>query len=183
MAWGEVMTALKLSWETPFRWGASLLAIATVVSGGHDPVGWLAGAARYLWLDGIGDGLDIVDEWLAEHVADFALILPILLTLAVCGAYRGSDTLAEPRASSTFWIILALSTYAASEVVAGWFFLVVGIVIGFVVAHVRGLGGWAWLAGTGINVAFAGIWLPGSLVLWFFFLAPSSTRLSASARS
>ena len=138
---GDLLSAAKLSWETPFRWGASLLAISTVATGFHNPVGGLADAARYLWLHSVADAMEVIDTWLSLHVLDFAVLLALMITLAICGAYRGSATITEPRASSTFWYFFALAAYVPDQVIGGWAFLLVGLVIGFIVAHVRGLGG------------------------------------------
>ena len=170
---GDLLSAAKLSWETPFRWGASLLAISTVATGFHNPVGGLADAARYLWLHNVADVMEVIDTWLSLHVLDFAVLLALMITLAICGAYRGSATIAEPRASSTFWYFFALAAYAPDQVIGGWAFLLVGLVIGFTVAHVRGLGGGAWLGGTLVNLLYAAIWLPAAALLWFILLARS----------
>lgn len=147
--------------------------------GVQQPVAALANTARYVWLHAAADWLDVLNAWLLTHVTDFAVVLPLLITLAVCGAYRGSVTIAEPRASTTFWYLTALATYAPEGVAQGWMLLLAGLVIGFIVAHARGLGGWRWLSGTVVNIAFAAVWVPASLLLWLFVLNTPDPRSSA----
>lgn len=163
----------ELKWDTPFRLVASVLAISTGVgiARGEGSFEILSGFSGWMHADAVATWLASVDHWAAENMhgqthewAGLAVLIGLLF------AYVGTETIAENRAGSAFWVAVAFYAYGWSwSNILVWVVIIIAVMI--FLRHRRRrsellLGPGDWFIGTIISLFVSGAWLPISLLIW-----------------
>lgn len=182
------------NWDTPYRYAASTLAIATLVGmqTASSPLTNLATAASAIRIDSPAAWLLDTDRWLHETLrspdaAALSAIPVLLLALCLLSNVTSTTTVTESRAASTGWVAIATLVYFPSMPIV--FYIVLALVVLTVrlvgtlpQRDMEDFGIWAFL--TLINFCVAAVWLPLSLILWAITAEPrlSTTRSLPVAR-
>lgn len=164
-------TLRDVNWDLPFRYVASMMAIATVagVWSGEGPLANLATATGLFRWDVAERWLRDTDAWALETLPPAAWVFALVLPLCVLVNTTSTDVVAESRASSTVWLAVAALVYCPPQSAAWWITAgVVGVLTRLALAT-RGrrwtdVGTWA--GKSIIDVVAAGVWVPLSVSLW-----------------
>jgi hypothetical protein len=166
---------LKARWDLPYRWLASILAIAAMV-------GWRSGASALATLrdfvstlgaQGASNWFGDADAWTRAHVGSelVGILLVAAIAFGTAACYSDEVVIAESRAAASVWIAIALAAYRPA--LWWWIALVSVAAAGLRIcsnAAKRGGGPTVgeWILGTAVNLGAAALWLPASLGLWAF---------------
>lgn len=161
-----------LNWDTPYRYLASALAMATVVGGqwfNQRPFDALAHVAVFFRAEFVADWLRETDAWATNALPPVGGFFALLLALCVACNVSSWSVVADSRATSTAWLAVAALAYCPPVDWWSWLLLAIAVLAiqlarGDRSRPLSGLGDWAGMSF--VNFVVAAAWLPLSAILW-----------------
>ncbi|AJM78212.1 hypothetical protein [Rathayibacter toxicus] len=172
---------VQFKWDSPYRWLASIAAIATLYSWSVGAHNWaenstpITAVSKFFNIFGampVIGWLDGANNWAVGHLNNLFVgnACAVAIFFGIISIYWGESTVDESRSAATIW--LAVSVLAYSPDAVGVAILVAILAIALTLTLVgfgeRSFGVTTWLSFSMVNMVVAAFWLPINFGLWAF---------------